>query len=64
MITHDLDSVYTICDRVAVIADKQVVATGPVEEMAHSDHPWIREYFTGPRGRAAAGAARAGARQG
>ena len=56
MITHDLDSVYTICDRVAVIADKKVVATGPVQDMEHSDHPWIREYFTGPRGRAAAAA--------
>lgn len=54
MITHDLDSVYTICDRVAVIADKRVVATGTPEEMEHADHPWIREYFLGPRGRAAA----------
>jgi len=54
MITHDLDSLYTICDRVAVIADKQVVATGPVEELEKSDHPWIKEYFGGPRGRAAA----------
>ena len=57
MITHDLDSVYTICDRVAVIADKKVVATGTVQEMESSDHPWIREYFTGPRGRVAAKAA-------
>jgi phospholipid/cholesterol/gamma-HCH transport system ATP-binding protein len=54
MITHDLDSVYTICDRVAVIADKRVVATGAPSEMQHADHPWIREYFLGPRGRAAA----------
>ena len=54
MITHDLDSVYTICDRVAVIADKKVVATGTPQEMERSDHPWIREYFLGPRGRAAA----------
>ncbi len=54
MITHDLDSVYTICDRVAVIADKRVVATGTPSEMEHADHPWIREYFLGPRGRAAA----------
>ena len=53
MITHDLDSVYTICDRVAVIADKKVVATGTPQEMEQSDHPWIREYFLGPRGRAA-----------
>ena len=54
MITHDLDSVYTICDRVAVIADKKVVATGTPQEMEKSDHPWIQEYFLGPRGRAAA----------
>ena len=54
MITHDLDSVYTICDRVAVVADKKVVATGTPQEMERSDHPWIREYFLGPRGRAAA----------
>ena len=57
MITHDLDSLYAICDRVAVIADKKVVATAPIAELETSDHPWIREYFLGPRGRAAAGAA-------
>jgi phospholipid/cholesterol/gamma-HCH transport system ATP-binding protein len=56
MITHDLDSVYNICDRVAVIADKKVVATGSPKELEASDHPWIREYFLGPRGRAAANA--------
>jgi phospholipid/cholesterol/gamma-HCH transport system ATP-binding protein len=59
MITHDLDSVYTICDRVAVIADKKIVAVGTPAELEHSDHPWIRSYFLGPRGRAAAGAAQA-----
>ena len=53
MITHDLDSLYAICDRVAVLADKKVVAVGPVSELERSDHPWIREYFLGPRGRAA-----------
>jgi phospholipid/cholesterol/gamma-HCH transport system ATP-binding protein len=54
MITHDLDTLYEITDRVAVIADKKVVATAPVRELEHADHPWIREYFLGPRGRAAA----------
>ena len=54
MITHDLDSVYTICDRVAVIADKKVVASGTPQDMENSTHPWVREYFLGPRGRAAA----------
>jgi len=53
MITHDLDTLYEITDRVAVIADKQVVATAPVGELEQSEHPWIREYFLGPRGRAA-----------
>lgn len=53
MITHDLDSLYTICDKVAVLADKQVIAKASVEELEKSDHPWIKEYFLGPRGRAA-----------
>ena len=57
MITHDLDSLYTICDRIAVLADKKVIAVAPVEELEQSDHPWIREYFLGPRGRAAKRAA-------
>ena len=53
MITHDLDTLYEITDRVAVLADKHVVATAPVAELEQADHPWIREYFLGPRGRAA-----------
>ena len=53
MITHDLDSLYAICDEVAVLADKRVVAKAPLSELEKSDHPWIREYFLGPRGRAA-----------
>jgi ABC-type multidrug transport system ATPase subunit len=53
MITHDLDSLYTITDQVAVLADKHVVAMAPVHELEHFDHPWIHEYFGGPRGRAA-----------
>jgi phospholipid/cholesterol/gamma-HCH transport system ATP-binding protein len=54
MITHDLDTLYEITDRVAVVADKKVVAVAPVGELEKSNHPWIREYFLGPRGRAAA----------
>jgi phospholipid/cholesterol/gamma-HCH transport system ATP-binding protein len=61
MITHDLDSLHAICDRVAVIADKKVVAVGTIEELERSDHPWIRRYFLGPRGRASAQAAARGA---
>jgi len=53
MITHDLDSLYAICDEVAVLADKRVVAKATVQELEKSQHPWIREYFLGPRGRAA-----------
>jgi len=58
MITHDLDTLYEITDRVAVLADKHVVAIAPVRELEHSDHPWIKEYFLGPRGRAAGSKAR------
>jgi phospholipid/cholesterol/gamma-HCH transport system ATP-binding protein len=58
MITHDLDTLYAITDRVAVLADKKVVATAPLAELERSDHPWIREYFLGPRGRSAAAGAR------
>ena len=53
MITHDLDTLYAICDRVAVVADKRIVALAPIAELERSDHPWIKEYFLGPRGRAA-----------
>ncbi len=53
LITHDLDTLYEICDRVAVIADKQVIAVGTIPELIATDHPWIQEYFNGPRGRAA-----------
>jgi phospholipid/cholesterol/gamma-HCH transport system ATP-binding protein len=52
LITHDLDTLYAICDRVAVIADKKVIAVGTIPELLESDHPWIQEYFNGPRGRA------------
>jgi phospholipid/cholesterol/gamma-HCH transport system ATP-binding protein len=58
MITHDLDTLYAVTDRVAVIADKKVVANAPLAELERSDHPWIREYFLGPRGRAAAAGSR------
>ena len=55
MITHDLDSLYKITDQVAVIAEKKIVAMAPVRELERSDHPWIKSYFHGARGRAAAG---------
>jgi phospholipid/cholesterol/gamma-HCH transport system ATP-binding protein len=53
LITHDLDTLHEICDRVAVIAEKKVIAVGTIPELLESDHPWIKEYFDGPRGRAA-----------
>ncbi|ASY44048.1 MAG: ABC transporter ATP-binding protein [Sphingobium sp.] len=56
LITHDLDTLYSICDRVAVLADKKVIAVGTIDELLATDHPWIQEYFNGPRGRAATAA--------
>ncbi|CAK7030512.1 MAG: putative ribonucleotide transport ATP-binding protein mkl [Desulfovibrio sp.] len=52
MVTHDLDSIHTICDRVAVLAEKRIYATGTVAELMRNPYPWIQEYFNGPRGRA------------
>ena len=53
LITHDLDTLYTICDRVAVLAERRVLAAGPLAEVERIDHPWVQEYFHGPRARAA-----------
>jgi len=52
MITHDLDSLAAICDRIAVLVDKKI-HVGTMEEIVNDPHPWIQEYFNGPRGRAA-----------
>jgi phospholipid/cholesterol/gamma-HCH transport system ATP-binding protein len=57
LITHDLDTLYTICDRVAVLADKKVLVNAPLTEVEGFDHGWVQEYFHGPRGRAARAAA-------
>ena len=54
LITHDLDTLITICDRVAVLADKKVIAVDTIPNLLALDHPWIQEYFNGPRGRTAA----------
>lgn len=53
LITHDLDTLHEICDRVAVLADHKVIAVDTVPKLMELDHPWIQEYFNGPRGRAA-----------
>ena len=62
MITHDLDSLYTICDSVAVLADKKIVAKASARDLEQSKHPWVQEYFCGPRGRAAAASVAASSR--
>lgn len=53
MVTHDLDSLHAICDRIAVLAEKRVMVVGTMQDMLRQSHPWIREYFHGPRARAA-----------
>jgi phospholipid/cholesterol/gamma-HCH transport system ATP-binding protein len=53
MVTHDLDTMVALSTRVAVLADHKVLAAAPVEEVAGIDHPFIREYFLGLRGRRA-----------
>jgi len=52
MVTHDLDSLFAICDRVAVLVDKKT-RVGTLEQLLEDNHPWIYSYFHGPRGRAA-----------
>jgi len=56
MVTHDLDSLAAICDRVAALVDKRAVV-GTLEELRNLEHPWLRAYFGGPRGRGALAAA-------
>jgi phospholipid/cholesterol/gamma-HCH transport system ATP-binding protein len=53
MVTHDLDSLYTVCDRIAALGDGHIIAAGTIETMLASDHPWLRAYFHGKRARAA-----------
>ena len=60
MVTHDLDTLHTCCDRIAVLAEKRVLTTGTMAEMLKVDHPWVHEYFHGPRARAATASDRGG----
>ena len=53
MVTHDLDTLYAVCDRIAVLAEKRVLVVGTMAEMLRQTHPWVHEYFHGPRSRAA-----------
>src|SRR5271170_7483870 len=57
MVTHDLDSLFAICDRVAVLGQKKVIAAGPISELLLSDDPWLKSYFHGKRGVIRLGAA-------
>jgi phospholipid/cholesterol/gamma-HCH transport system ATP-binding protein len=51
MVTHDLDSLHTVCDRIAVLADRRVITAGPIPAMLASEHPWVKSYFRGKRSR-------------
>ncbi|MGB3278920.1 MAG: ABC transporter ATP-binding protein [Pseudorhodobacter sp.] len=53
LVTHDLDTLHATCDRIAVLAEKKVLVTGTMQQMLDVDHPWVHEYFHGPRARAA-----------
>ncbi|HYM31184.1 MAG TPA: ABC transporter ATP-binding protein [Candidatus Cybelea sp.] len=53
MVTHDLDSLHAICDRIAVLAERRVLVEGTMERMLGETHPWVHHYFHGPRARAA-----------
>lgn len=54
LVTHDLDTLHATCDRIAVLAERKVLVTGTMKDMLDVDHPWVHEYFHGPRARAAA----------
>ena len=53
LVTHDLDTLHAICDRIAVLAEKRVLVSGTMQDMLKVDHPWVHDYFHGPRARAA-----------
>lgn len=51
MVTHDLDSLWSVCDRIAVLGNRKVLVDGPIARMLDFDHPWVKAYFRGPRAR-------------
>ena len=51
MVTHDLDSLHAVCDRIAVLVDGKIILVGPMSDMLASDHPWLKQYFHGKRAR-------------
>ncbi|WP_406858626.1 ABC transporter ATP-binding protein [Alsobacter sp. KACC 23698] len=60
MVTHDLGSLYSVCDRIAALGEGRVIAQGPIETMLRSEHPWLKSYFHGKRAQHLAPAAEAG----
>ena len=57
MVTHDLDSLHTVCDRIAALAEGKIVSIGPIQDVLASSHPWVKAYFRGKRSRVAPTAA-------
>ena len=53
LVTHDLDTLFRVCDRVAVLGDRHILVNEPLKDVVKFDHPWVKEYFGGPRARAA-----------
>jgi len=53
MVTHDLDTLFALSTRIAVLAEKHVLAIGPTNEVIKTDHPFIKEFFLGDRGKRA-----------
>ncbi|UIJ73499.1 ABC transporter ATP-binding protein [Aurantimonas sp. HBX-1] len=60
MVTHDLDSLFQACDRIAVLGDGKVLVEGPLSTMLSFDHPWVKSYFHGKRARTIAAPENAG----
>jgi len=54
MVTHDLESLHRVCNRIVALADGQIVAEGTLDQMIQSEHPWVKAYFRGERGRSLA----------
>jgi phospholipid/cholesterol/gamma-HCH transport system ATP-binding protein len=52
MVTHDLDSLHRVCDRIAVLGEGKIIEAGPMEKMLASQHPWLTSYFHGARAHA------------
>jgi len=55
LVTHDLDTLHEVCDRVAVLYDGRIIVAGPLGDVKRFDHPWVQDYFNGPRGRSLKG---------